>query len=59
MLGIITALFLVTLFIIITLVIWIFTSKKKTQTKTRGKIFEDTIKEKNDINCILVKIFII
>ncbi len=46
MLGIITALFLVTLFIIITLVIWIFTSKKKTQTKTRGKIFEDTIKEK-------------
>ncbi len=46
MLGIITALFLVTLFIIITLVIWIVTSKKKTQTKTRGKIFEDTIKEK-------------
>ncbi len=59
MLGIITALFLVTLFIIITLVIWIFTSKKKTQTKTRGKIFEDTIKEKMISIAFLVKIFII
>ncbi|SBO45228.1 Nuclease-related domain protein [Mycoplasmopsis agalactiae] len=46
MIGIILALVLVTIVIILGIFFGARTSKKTTQTKTKGKIFEETIKEK-------------
>ncbi|EIN15355.1 Hypothetical protein, predicted transmembrane protein [Mycoplasmopsis agalactiae 14628] len=46
MIGIILAIVLVTIAILLGTFFIVRTSKKTTQTKTKGKIFEDTIKEK-------------